>query len=83
MQTTMTARLERLAKLRHELPQQVIAEAIEVGVSRLYMESILAQYLKKRISRRGAIEAVGLDAVKTAESQIGAVQKDIVWGMGG
>ena len=83
MQRTMTARLEELAKLRHELPQEVIAEAIEIGVSRLYTESILARYLKKQLSRRRAIQAVGLEAVNTAKAQLAAVRKDVSWGLGG
>ena len=83
MQRTMTARLEELAKLRHELPQNVIAAAIEIGLSRLYTESILARYLKKRLSRRRAIRAVGLEAVKTAEIQDTAVRRDVAWGLGG
>ncbi len=81
MQNNMTARLEHLAKLRHEPPQHVIAQAIEIGVTRLYTESILANYLKKRLSRRRAIQAVGLEAVQIAEAQHSAVHKDIAWGV--
>jgi predicted DNA-binding protein len=83
LQQTLTARLEALAKLRREPQQEVIAEAIELGVSRLYTESILARYLKRRLSRRRAIRAVGIDAVKIAEAQNAAVRKDLAWGLGG
>jgi len=81
MQKTMTARLEQVAKLRHELPQNVIAQAIEIGVSRMYMDSILARYLKKRLSRRQAVQAVGLEAVQMAETQQTAVREDVAWGL--
>jgi hypothetical protein len=83
MQRTITARLAELVKLRREPPQELIAEAIEIGVSRLYTESILARYLKKRLSRRRAIRAVGFEAVKTAETQQAAIHKDVAWGLGG
>jgi hypothetical protein len=43
------------------------------------MDCILEKYLNKRIPRRKAIAAVGIDAVKTAEEQNQSVQKDTAW----
>lgn len=83
MRDTITTQLEELARLRHEAPAEVIAEAIQIGVSKLYMESVLAKYLKKRLSRSKAIHLAGLEAVELAEKQNKAVQQDISWGLSG
>jgi len=82
MQETMTTQLEELARLRHEGPSEIIAEAVKIGLSKLYVESVLGQYLKKRISRNKAIRLAGLDAVKLAEQQKRIVEKDLAWGLG-
>lgn len=77
----MTVQLEELVKLRHETPSEVIAQAVKVGLSKLYTDCVLKKYLNKRLARRKAIAAVGLDAVKLAEEQNRIVQKDIAWGL--
>jgi hypothetical protein len=82
MQNTLTTQLEEVVKLRHKPLTEVIAEAVEIGLSRLYLESVLEQYLNKHISRRRAIQLVGLEAVKVADVQQRITQKDIVWGLG-
>ena len=81
MQKTMTAQLEALAKLRHEPQKEVFAKAMELGVTRLYRESILALYLKKKLSRRRAVKAVGFAAVEMADEQHAAIQEDVIWGL--
>lgn len=82
MQQTITDQLAVLVKLRRETPVNVIAEAVEIGMSKLYMDSVLKQYLKKRISRRKAIQLVGMENVISAEQQHKMVSKDIAWGLG-
>ena len=82
MPPTLTAQLEELVKLRHEPPAEVLAEALERGLARLYEESVLALFLKKQISRRKAVRLVGLEAVKTAEHQLQATHRDLAWGLG-
>lgn len=82
MPSALTLQLEELVKLRHEPPAEVLVEALEQGLARLYQESVLTLFLKKRVSRRKAIRLVGLEAVKTAEQQWQATQKDLVWGLG-
>jgi hypothetical protein len=81
MQQTMAAQLEELTRLRHETPATVIAEAVQLGLSRLYVETVLSQYLKKHMSRRKTIQLVGLEAVVLAEQQHHATQHDIAWGL--
>lgn len=81
MQEIITAQLEELVKLRHEPPAEVIAEAVAIGMSKLYADSVLKQFLKKHITRSKAIQLVGLEAVKLAEVQRKITLKDIAWGL--
>ena len=77
----MTTQLEELAKFRHEATSELIAEAVKIGVSQLYVESVLSQYVHKHLSRAKAIQRVGLQTVKLAELQHKAAQTDIAWGL--
>ena len=81
MLSTLTLQLEEIAKLRHEPPAEVLAEAIERGLARLYQESVLTRLLKKQISRRKAIRLVGLEAVTVTQQQWQATQTDLEWGL--
>jgi len=77
----LTKEIEELAKRRKEEVNVIIARAIRVGVSKLWRESILDQYLKGKISRRKAIKSVGFDLVKLADKQKEIVLEDIKWGL--
>ena len=79
---TISAQLEELARLRHTRPAAVIAEALEVGMATLYQQSVLALYLQQKLSRRKAIQLVGLEAVRIADQQDQATQRDVAWGLG-
>ena len=81
MHDTMTIQIDELVKLRHETPSEIIAQAVKIGLSKLYTDCVLGKYLKKKISRQKAIAAVGLDTVKLAEDQQRMVRKDIAWGL--
>lgn len=80
MQNTITEKLQEVIQFRQEKPEQVIAEAVEIGLEKMWVDFVLAQYLKKRISRRKTIQLVGLELVRLAEHQDKYVQKDIRWG---
>jgi len=80
MQNVLTEKLKEIAEFRQEKPGEVIAEAIEIGLEKMWVDKILGQYLKKRISRQKAAHLVGLDLVKLAEYQNKVVQNDLTWG---
>lgn len=83
MPTSITEQLKEIAHFQHKNPEAVIAEAVEIGLEKMWLNSILSQYLKKQISRRKAIQLAGLDIVRLTEHQDKAVQKDIQWGAKG
>jgi hypothetical protein len=82
MKRTLMAQVKELARVRHQQEQKVMDDAVIIGVKFLYRESVLARYLKKRLSRRRAVQAVGLESVKLAEAQNAAVLEDIAWAFG-
>jgi len=83
MDSEILKELEMLAKVREEKVTTLIARAVEMGIDKLRQETILDQYLKRRIGRKKAIKLVGLDLVKLAERQRKAVMEDIEWGLHG
>jgi len=76
-------KIEELAKSRKEKVTAIIAKAVEIGLDRLWQETILNQYLKSQIKREEAIRLVGSDAVKLAEKQREIIMEDVKWGLYG
>jgi len=72
-----------LAGRRKEEVTTVIAEALKIGVDRLWEETILEQYLKSQIQREEAIKLLGMDLVRLAEKQKDAALEDVRWGLHG
>ena len=83
MQDEVLKKLETLSNELKEDVTTIIANAVKIGIEIIRQETILERYLKKRISREGAIKLVGLEAVKLAERQRRAVLDDVKWGLYG
>lgn len=73
--------LKTLADESNQSEAQIVSQALESGLKQLWRDRVLAQYLKKLITRQEAIEQVGLDFVELAERQSQAVMEDIQWAM--
>jgi len=58
-----------------------MALALQAGLRQLMKELILGRYLRGKISRDEAIEAVGIDWVELAEKQRDAMIEDISWAL--
>ena len=74
-----------LEALIHEVPKsevEVMGLALQVGLRQLWREHILGGYLRGRITRDEAIEAVGIDWVELAERQHQAMMEDLAWALG-
>jgi len=81
MQNTVVNQLEEVARLRHEKPQEVIAQALEIGLAKMWQDGLLEKYLDRQISRKKAIQLLGLELVRLAEQQDKLVQEDVKWGL--
>ncbi|MCZ7399610.1 MAG: hypothetical protein O8C62_08030 [Candidatus Methanoperedens sp.] len=75
--------LEELAKAKHEDISDLIAEALRIGVSKLWQERVLSMYLRGELNRKEAVKRVGLNMVKLAEKQKKAALEDVKWGLYG
>lgn len=70
-----------IAKARNESEAKVIAEAIKIGIDKLWKESIIDKYLNGKISKRKATNLVGEALILMAEKQKKAVIDDLRWGL--
>ncbi len=73
--------IEDIAEARNEPESKVIEEAMKIGVTALWKETILDKYLTGKISKKKAISMVGKHLVLTAEKQKKVVLEDIKWGL--
>lgn len=80
MENIMT-NLETLVRETHKSETEVMALALQAGLCQLMRELILGRYLRGKISRGEAIEAVGIDWVELAEKQRDAAIEDLTWAM--
>ncbi|MBU4374567.1 MAG: hypothetical protein KKD69_00325 [Euryarchaeota archaeon] len=83
MKYELLEELKELAEAKHEDVSDVIAEALEIGVSKLWRERVLSMYLRGEIDRNKAVKLVGLNLVKLAEKQKKAALEDVKWGLYG
>ena len=78
---TLSNEIKDIVKLKNKPESVVIAEAIKVGVYKLWQETMLDQYLKGKIGKKQAIKSLGFELVNLAEKQKKAVIEDIKWGL--
>ena len=80
MDSTLTERVEELARERGVPESEILEQAIERGVDDLWVESVLSKYVEGGMERERAVELVGLDRVKRADREVEAVEEDVEWG---
>jgi hypothetical protein len=73
--------LETLMQETQKSEAEVMALVFQTGIRQLWREHILGLYLRNKISRKEAIEEVGLDWVDLADRQHRAMLEDISWGL--
>lgn len=81
MRDILTKEIEELSKAKKIETTALVAQAIKIGISKLWQEMVLTRYLHKKISRREAIKLAGIDNVRLAERQKNVVLEDIGWGL--
>ena len=75
--------LETLTRETEKPEAEVMTLAIMSGLRQLWREHVLGQFLRGKISRDEAIEAVGIDWVELAERQHAAMVEDLAWALEG
>ena len=83
MSSTAVTQLENLIEINKKDASTILAQAIEIGISKLWTDTILNLYLSKKITRRKAIRLIGLDMVNLTDRQNQIAQEDVKWGLSG
>ena len=83
MASTALTQLETLIEINKKDAGTILAQAIEIGISKLWTDTILDLYLSKKITRRKAIKIIGLDMVNLTDKQNQIAQEDVKWGLSG
>ena len=78
---SVTDYLSFLVQLTDQKEEQILAQALEIGLRQMWREEVLARYLRGEISREEAIEQVGVDWVALADEQTNAVLEDLRWAL--
>lgn len=73
--------IEDIAKARNQSESKVIEEALKIGVTALWKESVVDKYLTGKITKKKAISLIGKHLVLLAEKQKKAILQDIKWGL--
>lgn len=81
MKDVLTREIEELSKTKKVEATIIVAEAVRIGISKLWQAMILDKYLNKKISRKEAIKLAGIDNVRLAERQKEIVLEDVKWGL--
>jgi hypothetical protein len=81
MKDMFVKEIEELARVRKVETTDLVAQAIKIGVSKLWQEMVLDKYLNKKMSRKEAIRLAGIDNVRLVEKQKKIVLEDIRWGL--
>ncbi len=78
---TVAGEITEVAKIRKEPEEMVVAEALKMGMAKLWKETIIDEYLQGKCSRKEAIRSVGEHLVILAEKTKKAVLEDVRWGL--
>jgi predicted transcriptional regulator len=83
MPLTMRDKLEYLARATGRSEPEIVAEAIEEGLTELYRKQIADAYLAGELDREQAIAELGEETVEDLDYARRAVEQDIQWGLKG
>ena len=78
---TIHDKLDYIARSTGRAEAEVIAEAIEEGLTELYRKQIANAYMAGELDRVQAIAELGEEAVEDLDYARSAVEKDVQWGL--
>ncbi len=80
----MSEALDYMEKLKRETKkseEEIMTLAFKTGIRQLWREHVLGRYLREEISRKKAVEMVGIDLVELADNQHEAMMEDLNWAL--
>ena len=83
MPQTMRDKLEYLTRATGRGEAEIVAEAIEEGLTELYRKQIADAYLAGELDREQALAELGEEIVENLDYARRAVVQDVQWGVKG
>ena len=83
MPRTMRDKLDYLAQVTGRAEAEIVAEAIEEGLTELYRKQIADAYLAGELDREQAIAELGVETIGDLDYARRAIEKDVQWGLKG
>jgi len=83
MPQTIRDKLEYLTRSTGRAEAEIVAEAIEEGLTGLYRKQIADAYIAGELDRSQVIAELGEEAVEDLDYARRAVEKDVQWGLKG
>lgn len=79
----MRGKLDYLVRATGRAEAEIVAEAVEKGLTELYRKQIAHAYLAGELDREEAIAELGEEAVEDLDYARRAIEKDVQWGLKG
>ena len=83
MVSTLNEQLDEVVHLRHAEAGAVLGEALREGMKHLYLDAVLAAFLRGDLSRTDAVSRIGEASMARAEAEVLVVREDVAWGLHG
>jgi predicted DNA-binding protein len=80
---TMRDKLDYLVQATGRAEAEIVAEAIEEGITELYRKQIADAYIAGELGREQAISELGEQTVEDLDYARRAVEQDVQWGLKG
>jgi len=77
----MRDKLDYLARATGRAEVEIVAQAIEEGLTKLYRRQIADAYLAGELTREQAIAELGEETVEDLDYARRAVERDVQWGL--
>ena len=81
--STLNEQLDEVVHLRHAEAGAVLGEALREGMKHLYLDAVLAAFLRGDLTRTDAVSRIGKASVARAEAEVFVVREDVAWGLHG
>jgi hypothetical protein len=79
----MRRKLDYLVRATGQAEAEIVAQAVEDGLSELYRKQVTEAYISGSLDRDKAVRELGKDAVEELDYARRSIDADIAWGLKG
>ena len=77
----MRGKLDYLVRATGRAEAEIVAQAVEEGLSELYRKQVAEAYLSGKLEREKVVHELGKDAVEELDYARRSIDADIEWGL--